>query len=86
MSETNANARMLSQIKSIHFEAGSDLAYNTITWLIEQAEKKSDTDEIKVTKFNKGEPTVIDWNGQRWVLDTQTTFRGGVKRGKNHET
>lgn len=43
--------------------------------------------EIKITKYKKGEPTVIDWNGQRWVRDAGTTFRGGVKRGKTaHKT
>jgi len=49
-------------------------------------EQNSDTDEIKVTKYRKGEPTVIDWNGERWIKDTQTTFKGGVQRGKQNKS
>lgn len=40
-----------------------------------------DTDEIKVAKFNKGRPSVIEWNNERWIYDPQTTFKGGNQRG-----
>lgn len=42
-----------------------------------------DTDEIKVTKYTKGRPSVIDWNNERWIYDPQTTFKGGSQRGKH---
>ena len=41
-----------------------------------------DTDEIKVTKYTKGRPSVVDWNGERWIYDPQTTFKGGKKNGE----
>lgn len=59
-------------------------------WLIEQTERVHELEdenerlqsEIKVVKYRKGEPTVIDWNGERWIKDSQTTFKGGVVHGK----
>lgn len=36
-------------------------------------------DEIKVVRWKNGRPTVIDWNGERWVYDPQTTNQGGGK-------
>lgn len=41
--------------------------------------KQPTIDEIKVVRWKNGRPTVIDWNGERWVYDPQTTFQGGGK-------
>lgn len=83
MTETNAE-----RLNRITKRAGLSCGLNNadLNWLIEQAEQKSDTDEITVTKYKKGEPTVIDWNGERWIKDTQTTFKGGVQRGKQNKS
>ncbi len=41
---------------------------------------------VKVIKERNGKPTIIEWQGERFTFDSQSTFRGGVKRGKAHQT
>lgn len=56
---------------------------NVTTYIINPTNEQPTIDEIKVTRWKKGRPTVINWNGERWVYDPQTTFRGGAKSGGN---
>lgn len=44
--EANAERSRLLQIKIIHFEAGAELAYATISWLIEQAERAQELEKL----------------------------------------
>ncbi|MEW9672910.1 hypothetical protein [Ammoniphilus sp. 3BR4] len=34
----------------------------------------------KVIKAKKGIPTVIEWNGQRYVLDHSSQYKPGVRK------
>ena len=45
-----------------------------------------DQSNVIVLKERKGRPTVIEWQGERFTYDSQSTFRGGVQRGKAHKT
>ena len=49
-------------------------------------ELESLRNEITVTKYTKGRPSVVDWNGERWIYDPQTTFKGGASGGKSKAT
>lgn len=44
--------------------------------LIEQAQEE----QVTILKNRKGIPTVIEYQGERFTYDSQSTFRGGVKR------
>lgn len=37
---------------------------------------------VKIIKERNNRATVIEWNGDRYTFDPGTTFRGGVRRGK----
>lgn len=43
----------------------------------ENDEMRDQLNELKIIKWNKGRPTVLDWNGEIWIFDPQTTHRGG---------
>lgn len=47
---------------------------------------KSPPSEVLVVKEKKGIPTVIEWKGERFTFDSQSTFRGGVNRGKKPQS
>lgn len=68
---------------SLFLLTGSDRHYekvqDSIAEVLKLADKPS-TDEIKIVKYKNGKPSVIDWNGERWVFDPGTTFRGGAPR------
>lgn len=70
--------RLLSIEDSHSYEKPLD--NHDVDWLIEKVNELfsivSDNDEIEITKYKRGEPTVIDWNGQRWIRDAGTTRRG----------
>lgn len=76
------NADQLRVIKDTH-RRRVRLSSESIDYLIEQAELAQ---ELKIVKYKNGRPTVIDWNGERWVLDSQTTFKGGISNGKANKT
>lgn len=81
----------IAMYASLHGVSGKQHHYDKVKETIAEVMNLANQptiNEIKITKYKNGRPTVVDWNGERWVLDSQTTFRGGVQRGKKqaHKT
>lgn len=74
----------LAASASLYTLTGKRSDYNKVQYLqaeIIQLKEKSESEDFKVVKYRNGRPTVIDWNGERWVFEPTTAFKGGVQHG-----
>lgn len=86
--ETNAERIQIIKMRTeglLEFEkdiGSQDVNINKIcedlNWLIEQADKNT----VKVIKKRKGKATVIEWNGERYAYQSESSAKGGHRNEK----
>ena len=59
-----------------------EVLFQEVMKVVNQLEEEKRRNQVTILKERKGIPTVIGWNGDRYTFDSGTTFRGGVRRGK----
>lgn len=77
--ETNAERLEIIKDKQLQSHALSSF---DIEWLINRVEELENSTTVHIIKRRNGKATIIGWNGERYVYQSESSARGGIaKRG-----